>query len=96
MIAAAVLAAALAASGAPTVSDHEYARIHDGMSRARVEKIVDTTGQRVVMWAGSHRRHLIKRYPAADGGWVVVEYVGRLTSRPLAGPFHVLNKDRTD
>jgi len=95
VIAAAVLAVALAAGGAPTVSDHEYDRIHEGQSRARVERIFDTHGERVVMWATGHRRHLIKRYPAADGGWVVIELVGRLQKRPLRGPYHVLTKDRT-
>lgn len=95
MIAAAVLAVALAA-GAPTVSDHEYDIVGPGQSRAHVERIFDTHGKRVAMWATGHRRHLIKRYDAADGGYVVVEYVGPLCQcGPFVGPYRVKSKDRT-
>lgn len=90
---AALLTIVLAA-GAPTVSDHEYDRVESGWTRAHVQHVFDTTGTRTAMWATGHRRHLIKSYPAADGGTVTVEFVGPLTAQPYEAPYRVKSKDR--
>lgn len=81
---------------ASAVSADSFDQVQVQWSRHHVERVFGGTGTRVLMWAGSHQRHLKKTYPADDGGTYVITYVGPLTARPLAGPYVVQSKERTD
>jgi len=81
---------------ASAASADSFDRVEVQWTRAHVERVLHETGTRVVMWAGAHHRHLIKSYPADDGGRYEITYVAPLAKRPLAGRYVVQSKERTD
>jgi hypothetical protein len=78
---------------ASAVSARSYDRVEVHWSRQHVQRVFHGTGTRVLMWAGPHHRHLVKTYPADDGGTYVISYVGPLRTEPYAGPYVVQSKD---
>jgi hypothetical protein len=81
---------------ASAVSADSFDQVQVQWTRAHVQRVFHGKGTRVVMWAGPHHRHLVKSYPADDGGAYEITYVGRLSEQPYAGRYVVQSKERTD
>jgi hypothetical protein len=77
-VAVALLAPAVAHGVTPKVTHRQYAAIHDGMTRHRVQHyVLGMRGQHLSRFVDRHHRHhAVRRYPTARRHtWVVVDYL---------------------
>lgn len=89
-----VLSALLVATPAyADVGKVTYDRVKIGWSRQHVQRAFADTGHRVLMWADSHHRHLVKTYAATRGRTIRITFKGPLITAPFAGPYHVEAKE---